>query len=535
MDKHKWQDIVARKRRLQRDLLAPHQQSQNHMTGLKDEDGLMSVPSIIELTAKLFRGELKCEFVMKAYISKACEAHRVTNCLTEVMFDDALSRAKELDIYFLKHGRPIGPLHGVPVTLKDQFNVKGFDSTIGYVSRSFHPATSNAVLVEMLQSLGAIVMAKSNLPQSIMWCETDNPLWGLTTNPLNSAYTPGGSSGGEAALLASGASILGWGTDIGGSIRIPSHMMGLYGFKPSSARLPYRGLPVSTEGQEHVPSSVGPMSRSLDTIHAVFKSLLDLKPWDFDARCTAIPWREDLYLQTLDRPLVIGVLFDDEVVRPHPPITRVLRSAIEALQGAGHYIVDWNAELHADCVQLMDQFYTADGGEDIREAVRAGGEPIIPHVQKLISCGSPMSVFEYWQLNKKKWDLQQQYLDKWNSIRWSRGCQPVDVVIMPPMPHSSVPHGSCRWVGYTKVWNVLDYPAIVIPGGTVCAQDVSDVWSFEPRTDLDKWNKDLWENNKNEMACLGLPVGIQIIGRRYNEEKVLAAAKVIDDLLKASA
>lgn len=120
-----------------------------------------------------------------------------------------------------------------------------------------------------------------------------------------------------------------------------------------SARLPYRGVPVSTEGQEHVPSAVGPMARSLDAIQTAFKSLVELKPWDFDARCAAIPWREDVYQGALSRPLVIGVLLDDEVVRPHPPIVRVLRSAVEALRNAGHKIVDWNAQLHAECVDVM--------------------------------------------------------------------------------------------------------------------------------------------------------------------------------------
>lgn len=148
-------------------------------------------------------------------------------------FSDALSRAKALDQHLAQHHRPYGPLHGIPTTLKDQFNVAGWDTTLGYVGRARQPAHDDAALVKMLRSLGAVVLAKTNLPQSIMWCETENPLWGLTTNPVDAAYTPGGSTGGEAALIACGASVLGWGTDIGGSIRIPSHMMGIYGLKPS--------------------------------------------------------------------------------------------------------------------------------------------------------------------------------------------------------------------------------------------------------------------------------------------------------------
>ncbi|KAI0096253.1 amidase [Nemania sp. FL0031] len=523
--KQDWKTIVDRKRGIQRDLLSFYSDCDTQAAPCEDVGSAADVTSFSKLAAQLSRGELSCDEVVKTYI----------NSLTEILFEHALRRAKELDSYLAEHGRPVGPLHGIPVTLKDQFDIAGFDSTLGYVGRAFHPATKSSVLVEMLESLGAVVMAKTNLPQSIMWCETDNPLWGLTTNPLDSDYTPGGSTGGEAALLASDASVLGWGTDLGGSVRIPSHIMGLYGFKPSNARLPYRGVPVSTEGQEHVPSSVGPMARSLDAVHTAFKSLVEFKPWDFDARCAAIPWKEDLYQATLRRPLVIGVLFDDEVVRPHPPIARVLRSAVEALRDAGHFIVDWNAQLHAECVQVMDQFYKADGGEDIREAVKAGGEPFIPHVQKLVDCGSPLSVFQYWQLNRRKWELQQRYLDKWNSIRSAQGGKLVDVVIMPPMPHTSVPHGGCRWVGYTKVWNVVDYPAIVIPGGHIGEQDVSDTWYFEPRNSMDEWNKRLWDDNKVTMASLKLPVGIQIIGRRHADEMVLAAAKVLDDILRASA
>ncbi|TGJ81937.1 hypothetical protein E0Z10_g6829 [Xylaria hypoxylon] len=503
----RWQAIAGRKKQIQRDLLSLYAIRETQREDLTNPtDGA----TFSELAVKIRRGELKCEDLLETLIAS----------LTEILFDNALNRAKFLDNYLLDHGQP--------------FDVEGFDSTIGYVGRSFRPALRDSALVEMLQSLGAIIMAKTNLPQSILWCETENPLWGLTTNPLHSGYTPGGSTGGEAALLASGASVVGWGTDIGGSIRIPSHMMGLYGFKPSSARLPYRGVPVSTEGQEHVPSSVGPMARSLDAIHTVFKSLVELKPWDYDARCAAIPWREDIYQDAINRPLVIGVLFDDEAVRPHPPITRVLRSAVKVFRAAGHHIVDWNAQLHAECVYTMDQFYKVDGGEDIREDVRAGGEPFVEHVQKLVDCGDPISVFQYWQLNKRKWELQQLHLEKWNAIRCTHGDKPVDVVIMPPMPHTSVPHRSCRWVGYTKVWNLLDYPAIVIPGGNVRDLDISDAWSFEPRNVLDKWNKKLWEDNREVMASLKLPVGVQIIGRRHADEMVLAAAKVLDDILQAS-
>ena len=170
-----------------------------------------------------------------------------------MLFEDALDQARKLDAEYRATQKIKGPLHGIPVTLKDQFNIKGVDTTLGYVGRSFAPAKNDAVLVQILKDMGAIVIAKTNLCQSIMvecpiltpyiasqnftdtekWAETENNLWGLTTNARNPAFAPGGSTGGEGPLLALHGSILGFGTDIGGSVRIPQSVAGLYGLKPS--------------------------------------------------------------------------------------------------------------------------------------------------------------------------------------------------------------------------------------------------------------------------------------------------------------
>ncbi|KAF5548067.1 general amidase [Fusarium phyllophilum] len=485
-----WQSTVERKKQQQRDILSKallELQSNKDLQHI-DINQLADTAQTLSLISK---GQLTCKTVVQGLMGRAIQVHQQTNCLTEVAFEDALRQAQELDAYMINNKQPIGPLHGAVVTLKDQFNIKGFDSTIGYVGRSFIPATKDAVLVKMLKSLGAIVLAKSNLPQSIMWCETENPLWGLTTNPMNRNYTPGGSTGGEAVLISCGASMLGWGTDIGGSIRIPSHMMGIYGLKPSSSRLPYQGVPVSTEGQEHVPSSIGPMARDLSMIKHAMHSLIESRPWEYDARCASLPWRGHLYEEMHSRPLTIGILMDDGV----------------------------------------DMFYTADGGEDIREDISRAGEPFIPHVKRLVNKGKAISVYEYWKLNKKKWDLQQGYLEKWNSIQSATG-RKVDVILMPVMPHTAVRHGGCGWVGYTKVWNVLDYTAMVIPGGTIQSGDVDLPFSYPARGPEDEWNQGLWNKDKDELAAMNLPVGLQIVGRKLEEEKVLGAAEVIDRVSK---
>lgn len=533
MDSKIWQQVVAEKRRQRTRVISAF--VTKHLSDKGDRqdayNAITQVDDITTLADRIRSGKLRSEDVTLAYITRAIEAHKKTNCLTEILFDDALEQAQELDAYYAKEKKTKGPLHGVPISLKDQFNVKCHDTTLGYTSKAFKPANDDAVLVKILKKLGAIIICKTNLPQSIMWAETDNPLWGLTENPIILGYTPGGSSGGESALIYSHGSLGGFGSDLGGSIRMPASMMGLYGFKPSSSRLPYGGVPVSTDGQEHVPSSIGPLARSLSTIYHLTKEITLQEPWKQDCRCVPIPWRQSEYDMTVNSKLTIGVLYDDGVVKPHPSIVRVLAQAAAALAADGHELVMWKPDLHAECIEVMDAYFTVDGGEDIRRDIEAGGEPFIPSVERLVNRGKPISVFDYWQLNKRKRELQQAYLEKWNNTHSKKG-KTVDAIIMPALPHAAVPHNTVKWVGYTKVWNLLDYTALVIPGGKVEARDLDALWDHEPRNELDEWNTRLWEDHMQDMVKHHLPVDIQIVGRVLEEEKVLAVGKVLDDLLR---
>jgi amidase len=368
----------------------------------------------------------------------------------------------------------------------------------------------------------------------VQWCETENYLWGLTVHPRNRYFTPGGSTGGEGPLLSMRGSVVGWGTDIGGSVRIPAHMMGLYALKPSSTRLPYHGVSVSTDGQEHVPSVVGPMSGKIDSLIAVTKAVVDAAPWQLDPKCCPLTWRSGMYIEVQCRPLVVGVMRDDGVVRTHPPVARVLEEVVSKLAAAGHEIIPWTpGSLHQECIDIMDQYYTADGGEDIRRNVEAGGEPYIPHVEALVNKGKPISVYSYWQLNRQKLAAQKRFLDLWNSTKSPTSGNRIDILLAPVMPHSAVPHRKCRWVGYTKVFNLVDYPSVVLPAGEVSKEldeeAAADMAAYQPRNDLDKWNWELFDLD----TMHGMPIGVQVIARRLEEEKALGAAKMIDGLLSA--
>ncbi|OJD28235.1 hypothetical protein ACJ73_00365 [Blastomyces percursus] len=539
-----WEEIVAKKRSLRDKALKPYLVDDIHLrpesvANVADRSriepqaaqAITEIDSIERLHESLSQGEFTAEDVTLSYIKRATVAHQLTNALTEIVFEQALEQARELDKSFKATGKLKGRLHGIPVTLKDQFDLKGVDSTLGYVGRSFSPATEDAALVQILKSLGAIVIAKTNLPQSIMWCETENPLFGLTVNPRNCKFTPGGSTGGESVLLALHASILGFGTDIGGSIRIPQHMLGLYGLKPSSGRLPYYGTAVSTEGQEHVPSSIGPMTRDLSSIIYISQHLFNSQPWALDPRCTPLPWRNELFTEIQSRSLVIGLILDDGVVKVHPPIQRALHELSAKLQAASHEVVPWNTDDHQECINIMDTFYTVDGGEDIRNDVMAAGEPFLPHVERLVNKGKPISVYQYWQLNKRKIAVQKRYLDKWNRVRGPESNRIVDVLLAPTMPHVSVPHRCCRWVGYTKVWNFLDYSALTFPVSEVCKEkDRLPVTPYQPRNELDQWNWGLYDVD----AMAGHPVNLQIVGKKLEEEKVLGAAVVIENVMRGS-
>jgi Asp-tRNA(Asn)/Glu-tRNA(Gln) amidotransferase A subunit family amidase len=142
--------------------------------------------------------------------------------LTEPLFSRALQRARDLDEHRQRTGTPVGPLHGLPVSVKDTFCVEGVDSSIGLSALAFKPASANAALVDLLQSLGAVVIAKTNIPQTLGTLDSCNHLFGRTLNPLNRQWTAGGSTGGEGVLVAMHGSMVGFGTDIGGSIRVPA-------------------------------------------------------------------------------------------------------------------------------------------------------------------------------------------------------------------------------------------------------------------------------------------------------------------------
>jgi len=225
-------------------------------------------------------GRLSCEYVMRCFIGRAMAAGTALGCNAEENFTAALAEAVECD-RDRAGGRLRGPLHGLPVSIKDQIDMAGFDSTLGLACRVGSPAPQDAVLVRALREAGAIPFVRTAVPQLLMAPETFS-FWGVTLNPWDLTRSAGGSSGGEAALLAARGSPVGVGTDVAGSIRIPASYCGVCGFKPTNGRLSMKGVAVARRerfnGQKEICASAGPMGRCVGDLELVMRVLCNSLP-----------------------------------------------------------------------------------------------------------------------------------------------------------------------------------------------------------------------------------------------------------------
>lgn len=254
-----------------------------------------------------------------------------TNCLTEIFFDTAIERAKELDLEYDQKSREktLPPLFGLPISLKDSFQVAGYDTSTGLGCYVGEPAEHNSAIAAMLLDLGAVLYCKTNLPQSIMTADSQNNIFGRTLNPRNKLLTAGGSTGGEGALLALRGSILGVGTDVGGSIRVPSVCNALYGFRPSVGLVPHGGVrDLNPPGTDGIRSSAGPMATSLRDCSLFLKTILQAETWKYDSTSVSLPWID----VPSTRKLRVGVAENDGVFTPTPPVRRGLKQVTDALQ-----------------------------------------------------------------------------------------------------------------------------------------------------------------------------------------------------------
>ncbi|KAL5334902.1 amidase signature domain-containing protein [Aspergillus crustosus] len=495
---------------------------------------------INDLLDQVHRQRLTAREVIEAFCKRAAIAHQLTRCLTEPLFEFALQRAQELDDHLRRTGAPIGPLHGLPVSVKDSFNIRGVDSSVGIAALAFKTSETDAPLVSLLQSLGAIIITKTNVPQTMGALDSANHLFGRTLNPQNPQLTVGGSTGGEGALLALRGSMIGFGTDIGGSIRIPAMCNGLYGFKPSNGRIPYGG---QTDGQPKakgrisIQATAGPIARSVADIDAVMRHLIPRAQW-FGEDCIPGAWPSPISsFGKNNRPITIGVLPSDGLVEPLPPISKVLYEVANALRRTpGVAVIDLPVpKALSKCQALAGRLMGVDGGITMLDLLESTGEPLIPWLQTRTKRGRPLLLSQLAELQAQRSALKLELRKKLWTLDDSDNEQKIDAIIHPIAPHPVPELDRYNAVGYTSSFVLLDYPAGVVPVRKFGRGDLESGKEIEMGVvgSWDKANRELWnEKTVDRTVYLDSSLSVQVVTPKQHDYELFQAMELIDRAIK---
>lgn len=363
--------------------------------------------------------------VATAFCKRAAIAHQLSRCLTDFFMEEALERAEFLDYYLQRQGETVGPLHGVPLSIKEHVSVKGHYASWGYIgTRTFSEA--DCQMVRILRAAGAVFYVKTNQPQAIMHLECCG-FHGRALNPNNIHLSPGGSSGGEAALIALRGSVLGIGTDIGGSIRGPAGFCGIYGYKPTAYTLPAKDLvPGGFPAELNVLVSVGPMSTSLRDCDLFARVNKDAKPHLEDPRCVPFPWTG---LSTkVETPLKIGIMKHDGNIIPQPPVLKALEWAERQLAPAKDIALkSYMPYEAATAMAHIRKAYWPDSGLNHKKIAADGGELLHPLTKWIIKDAEDDTERTGTEVNEMRWtrdNFRSEFALDWNK-------QDLDYVLCP--------------------------------------------------------------------------------------------------------
>ncbi|KAJ6000884.1 amidase signature domain-containing protein [Penicillium waksmanii] len=468
---------------------------------------LYDATSLLELLAAKIVSSVE---VTTAFCKRAAIAQQLTNSLTEIFFDEAIARARSMDEYLQKAGKPMGPFHGLPISVKDMFDIEGQFTTLGYVAHLKNPkATNNVAIVDILLRGGAVLYCKTTVPQALFAMEGFNYVFGQAMNPHKLCLGTGGSSSGEGALVAFRGSVLGVGSDMGGSIRAPSLCNGTFGVKLSANRLPYKPQKeLFPKGWPGIMLSIGPHANSARDLTLFCKSVLQMEPWRLEPRNLAIPWRNI----SRKEHLKIAVWLDDPDFPVSPPVSRIMASAVDALRKAGHQV-----RMLTEPPSLLKAFNTArkslsfDTDQTAIIPLRKAGEKMGPILEQIFeqapgSSGTP-GLSDVLNVNASKEDLREQLAKIWQG-------EQLDALICPGSRNTAVPHGEYGIPAWTMIWNLLDFPASVIP--------YLKADKFLDDKSMDEYNADVVH---------GAPGSIQVVGWPLQDEELLMATEVISSAL----
>lgn len=496
--------------------------------------------SLSELTKQLQEGSLNPEDVFYTYMEKTLEVNQKLNCCTEII-SESFDQLKTLG------DNQKGILYGVPVSLKESLFLKNYDSSAGVVIYLDKPAEDDCVLVKVLKKQGAIPFVRTNVPQALLNYDCGNPIYGQTVNPHNLKKTSGGSSGGEAALISGGGSVIGVGSDIGGSVRIPASFCGICSLKPTSGRLSAKGLRTIYRGQRTVLSTPGPMAKDVDSLALFMKAVLCDDMFSLDPTVPPIPFNKEVYQSR--RPLRIGYLEHNDESSPSPTMMRAVREVKVLLEQAGHTLVPYKSVRICEVSELMAKAVLADGGATfvqqlkgttidpvLRAQVTLYGlpnwfkrtlafilQPVRPRLSRVMqSLTGVGSVAGLWKLHATVEDVVNDTIEEWRRLN-------IDVLLCPiigPAFNFKYCGKLTNLVTYTMIFNLLNFSAGVVPVSTVNAQDEKDLFHLASGDILDR------TFNKAVTGGQGLPVGVQCVALPWQDELCLRFMKEVEELVK---
>ncbi|KAF8920609.1 amidase signature domain-containing protein [Mucidula mucida] len=484
-----------------------------------------------DIVANIKQGKWTSSEVLEAYIQRAIKAHALTNCLTEILFDEARLQAKELDAEFAATNKIRGPLHGIPFSLK--VGHRFYDSTAGFSEWANQPAAEHAVMVKQIIAAGGIPFVKTNVPQAMLTFECNNPLWGRSVNPYNPGYTCGGSSGGESALLA---------------LRIPPAYCGIYSLKPGFGRLSKEGARGPCPGFEGLRSVTGPMARSVKDLELFCRALFGSRETDTVYDITPLPYRD----VSLPEKLKFGYYTSDGFIKASPATKRAVLETVEELRKQGHECIEFTPPSVHEAIAIYVSISSADAYKIMLSHL--GPDPMArlrfissfaswvlstffgdTKAAKVVTAAGAKGYGEYANCIQQRNAYETAFYQQvWHKYAFDGIICPVQA--MPQLPNGGATDFS-PLAAATLLYNVLDSPVGVVPVTWVDPEKdkLTDEWLVKKNSEGSSFMEDqLYRRKKpfyDPVPMKDMPITVQVVGKRWDEEKVIAMMNIVDKAL----
>jgi len=505
--------------------------------------------SILTLKEYLKKKEVTSREIVISYATRCADVGLGYNLIADADFESALIEAEE-DDNFMKNNdyEKWPPLLGIPISIKDSFHIEGLLSTLGYISQTDKPAKEDAYLVRVLKQLGAIPFVKSNIPQGVMAAETKNKIWGEALNPWNRKKTVGGSSGGEAGLVASRCSPGGFGNDIGGSIRIPASFCGVYALKPSSRRISLEGLATLSgdkySGFSEIRVSNGPFGRTVDDVIFMCKHLFG--KFERDEEVNNKPFSHEVF--TCKKNLKIGYISSNDSFEIANCTIAAIEDCKEKLKKKGHKIVPFPiTKIKAIIFNYLDVLYGGQIMQELKKGLK--GEELLDLYEDINKLSTyppwllrflknifyyvgmdrdyellsnltlPQSTSDYIEVCQTHQRLKAEFKNFWLDEEFDALICPVTQLTALNLSSSK---SALHFFIFTMLFNSLDMPGGVVPVGLATDNEIKPI----------KNDKHFKSIVKSVEDSIGMPVAIQVVTMTNNDELCLRVMKEVDEIYR---